>query len=199
MKKTTITPVVLKASLAMMAIGVSSLAMATTSPLGGGQLTFTGSITASSCQINVNGGGSSAARLVFNESVGSSQTYAAGDVINNDVKAINIALSGCTGASLDTSKIGVTFDYTAAVVGQPYIENTGAETTGLAFEILGASNAPALTGTLIKPMSVTNIKGAQSAITGLTMLYQGEMVALGSGVQTGKTAIANVTYNISQP
>ncbi|WP_151194183.1 fimbrial protein [Cysteiniphilum sp. JM-1] len=198
MKKTAIQSITKLTILAMLT-GMSAASFAASSDLGGAQnqLQFSGSITASACQINVNNGGSTSAKLLFNETVPTGQTYTVGEAINNDSKALDISLTNCGSALTDPSKVTTTFSYAPAVSGQPYIMNTGtSDNTGLAFEIFGKDGKGAITNTATYPLSYTPITGASGTVTGVNLKYTAEMIALNSSPATGKNVSAPVTFTV---
>jgi major type 1 subunit fimbrin (pilin) len=185
MKKTLLTAALLTA------FGVAAVApQANAANTSSGTITFTGSLTASTCTVAVNGGASTQTVTLPTTPLVNGVLSAAGQ--SAGWTAVTLTLSGCTGLTGYT-KVFPYFTGTGIDTTNGYLSNTGSATN---VEV-ALSNSSSLTNVL----TLQGASGAQNAGTQLlsattpTFSYFAGYVATGAATAGGVSASVQYTLN----
>ena len=185
MKKTLLTAALLTA------FGVAAVApQANAANTSSGTITFTGSLTASTCTVAVNGGASTQTVTLPTTPLVDGVLSAAGQ--SAGWTAVTLTLSGCTGLTGYT-KVYPYFTGTGIDTTNGYLSNTGSATN---VEV-ALSNSNSLTNVL----TLQGASGAQNAGTQLlsattpTFSYFAGYVATGAATAVGVSASVQYTLN----
>jgi len=153
-----------------------------------GTITFTGSISASTCTVSANGGSAVALPNVSTSALSTVGETAA-------ATPFSIALTGCTG--LNTGSVGVYFEPGASTLADGNLKNTSVGGSNVEIQLLNGTQGV---------MTLNSTSGSQNGTTAAvtttstsaTLNYYAQYVAATAAATTGSVA-SSVTFSVIYP
>lgn len=150
-------------AVAMGGLALSGTAMATTSSsVGGGTITFSGSVTDTTCNVTTNNGGDFTVNLepITTDSLGTST-----GIITSGATAFTIAVSGCSGytaTSTTAQALDITFSGANISDDETYLKNATGTATGVGIALTSDGSTAITLDTALDTGLATTSSGSSS-------------------------------------